>query len=203
MERKINEYNISKLVEGNHKEFKKLYNDFFNILYNLSFQYIHSKTIAEEIVQDVFLKFWEKRNTLTPDSNVKGYLYVLTRNKCLNYLRDHKLELQNSKSEEYNEAKLNFDALNELPSNYLEFEECYKRIISTIDTLPEHLKKTFLMSRMEGLKYKGIAKNENITEKAVEARISKALTILRKELKDYFPILLVAGFFLLKKSFFG
>ncbi len=184
---KANEYNIPKLIVGDRLEFKFVYNDFFDVIFNIGFQYTRSKNVAEEIAQDVFLKLWEIRSTLKHDSNIKNFLYILARNKCLNYLRDHIKERKINYSDYFLEMQFNYEALNELPSDYIEFEECYKIINAAINKLPVDIKETFRMSRFEGLPNKEIAEKYNVGIKAIEARMTKALMILRKELKDYLP----------------
>ena len=176
------------LKKGEKSAYKEIYDDFFGVMYRLSFQYLHDELIAEEIVQDTFLRLWEIRNTLNEQFNIRNYLYTLTKNSCLNCLRNQRIALRHQKNIQYLEVQYNEMALEKLGS-YIEYDELIQRIDRTISLLPEELKSTFLLSRDEGLPYKKIAVIQSVSVKTIEARISKVLKILRLELKDYLTIL--------------
>jgi RNA polymerase sigma-70 factor (ECF subfamily) len=84
--------------------------------------------------------------------------------------------------------QFNYEALEKL-GNYIQFEELRNKIEKAIASLPEEVGETFRLSRFEELSYKEIAEKQNISIKTVEARISKALRILRIELKDFLPLI--------------
>ncbi|MGV8094786.1 MAG: sigma factor [Mangrovibacterium sp.] len=88
-------YDIGLLKAGNKTEFERIYFDFFDVLYALGMQYTSDRSIAESIVQDAFLKLWEIRENLLPETNIRNFLYTLTKNLCLNYLRDQKVVWKN------------------------------------------------------------------------------------------------------------
>ena len=179
---------ILSLKKGEKSAYKEIYDDFFGVMYRLSFQYLHDELIAEEIVQDTFLRLWEIRNTLNEQFNIRNYLYTLTKNSCLNCLRNQRIALRHQKNIQYLEVQYNEMALEKLGS-YIEYDELIQRVDRTISLLPEELKSTFLLSRDEGLPYKKIAVIQSVSVKTIEARISKVLKILRLELKDYLTIL--------------
>lgn len=176
------------LRDGEKAAYEEIYNDYFGVIYHLSLQYLHDETVSEEIVQDSFMKLWEIRETLNDQFNVRNFLYTITKNNCLNYLRNQKIALKHMESIKYLEMQFNYEALEKL-GNYIEFEELRTMIDQTISTLPDDLRETFLLSRFEELPYKEIAEKQLISIKTVEARITKALRILRRELKDYLPII--------------
>ena len=179
---------ILSLKKGEKSAYKEIYDDFFGVMYRLSFQYLHDELIAEEIVQDTFLRLWEIRNTLNEQFNIRNYLYTLTKNSCLNCLRNQRIALRHQKNIQYLEVQYNEMSLEKLGS-YIEYDELIQRVDRTISLLPEELKSTFLLSRDEGLPYKKIAVIQSVSVKTIEARISKVLKILRLELKDYLTIL--------------
>ncbi|MEL7588246.1 MAG: RNA polymerase sigma-70 factor [Prolixibacteraceae bacterium] len=184
-------YRIDLLRAGNKGEFEKVYTGFFETLYAISFQYVADRSVAESIVQDSFVRLWEVHERLAPQTNIRNFLYTVTKNLCLNYLRDQKVlwkYLDQVKSDEYDYAIRSLDLLGE---SWVEYEELKARIDVAIENLPEKLKVVFKMSRFEELKYCEIAEQLNIGAKAVEARMSKALRILRFELKDYLALLLL------------
>jgi RNA polymerase sigma-70 factor, ECF subfamily len=182
--------NISSLQKGEKSAFEEIYNDFFGVIYNLSFQYLKDEKISEEIVQDTFLKLWEIRATINEEFNIRNFLYTITKNNCLNYLRNQKIILRHQANIKYLEMQFNYEALNKLGS-YVEFEELRTKIDRAIAALPEDLRETFLLSRFDELPYKGIAEKQAISVKTVEARMTKSLKILRHELREYFAIICV------------
>ena len=180
--------NITLLKKGDKKAFEEIYNEFFGVHYHLCLQYIHNEKAAEEIVQDTFLKLWEIRNTLNDQINIRSFLYTITKNNCLNYLRNQKISMKHIENMKYMEMQFNYEALEKL-GNYIQFEELRSKIEEAIAQLPAELVETFQLSRFEELSYKEIAEKQNISIKTVEARISKALRILRVELKDFLPMI--------------
>ncbi len=188
MSGKYLEINITSLKKGDKKAFEEIYNEFFGVHYHLCLQYIHNEKAAEEIVQDTFLKLWEIRNTLNDQINIRSFLYTITKNNCLNYLRNQKISMKHIENMKYMEMQFNYEALEKL-GNYIQFEELRSKIEEAIAQLPAELVETFQLSRFEELSYKEIAEKQNISIKTVEARISKALRILRVELKDFLPMI--------------
>lgn len=195
MKQQIN-YNTDLLKKGDQVEFGKVYFEFFDVLYALSLQYTSDQFVAESIVQDAFTRLWEYHENLLPQSNIRNFLYTVTRNLSLNYLRDQKViwkHLNQLKSYEYDYA---IESLNGIGNSYAEFEELRIRVDQAIEQLPEELKNVFKMNRFESMKYREIAEKLQISEKTVEARMTKALKILRAELKDYLPLFyMITNFF--------
>lgn len=184
---KLNELTIS-LQKGEKFAYEEIYNDYFGVIYHLSLQYLHDAAIAEEIVQDSFMKLWEIRETLNDQFNIRSFLYTITKNNCLNYLRNRKIAMKHQENLKYLEMQFNYEALEKM-GNWLEFEALREKIDQAIAALPADLRETFLLSRFDELSYKEIAFKQTICIKTVEARISKALRILRHELKDYLAII--------------
>jgi len=195
----MNPAKLNKLIpflrEGEKIAFEEIYNDFFGVMHHLSVQYLHDTKVSEEIVQDTFMKLWEIRETLNEQFNIRNFLYTITKNNCLNYLRNQKIALKHQQNIKYLEIQFNFEALERL-GNFMEFEELREKIDNAIAALPEDLRETFLLSRFEELHYKEIADKQSISIKTVEARMSKVLRILRFELKDYVTLIcLISNFF--------
>ncbi|MDP3434699.1 MAG: RNA polymerase sigma-70 factor [Bacteroidota bacterium] len=179
--------NIPLLRKGDKKAYEAVYNEFFGVLYHLCLNYLHDEKVAEELVQDTFMKLWEIRETLNDQINIRNFLYTITKNNCLNYLRNQKISLKHQENMKYLEMQFNYEALEKL-GNYLQFEELRNKIDEAISKLPAEVIETFKLSRFEELSYREIAEQQGISIKTVEARISKALRILRVELKDYLPM---------------
>lgn len=179
---------IQSLRKGEKKAYEAIYNEFFGVLFHLCLHYLHDEKIAEEIVQDTFMKLWEIRNALNDQFNVKSFLYTVAKNNSLNYIRNQRVSMKHLENIKYLEMQFNYEALERL-GNYVRFEELRNKIEESIANLPPEIIKTFRLSRFEELSYKDIANRQDISIKTVEARISKALRILRVELKDYLPLI--------------
>jgi len=179
---------IPSLRNGEKKAYEEVYNEFFGVLYHLCLQYLHDEKVAEEIVQDTFMKLWEIRDDLNDQFNVKSFLYTVAKNNSLNYLRNQKVSMKHLENLKYLEMQFNYEALERL-GNYIRFEELRNKIEESIANLPPEIIETFRLSRFEELSYRDIANRQDISVKTVEARISKALRILRVELKDYLPLI--------------
>ena len=182
-------YNIDLLKEGNKREFERVYFDFFDVLYALGIQYTSDRYMAESIVQDTFLKLWEVRESLLPETNIRNFLYTLTKNSCLNYLRDQKVVWKNLNKIRAYEYTYAIESLKRIGNNFMEFEELSLKLDTAIENLPDELKVVFKMSRFDDMRYRDIGEKLAISEKTVEARMTRALKILRSELKDFLPLL--------------
>ncbi|HEY3390049.1 MAG TPA: RNA polymerase sigma-70 factor [Prolixibacteraceae bacterium] len=188
----MNQAKLDKLLpflrQGEKMAFEEIYTDFFGVMYHLSLQYLHDEKASEEIVQDTFMKLWEIRESLNEQFNIRNFLYTITKNSCLNYLRNQKIAYRHQENIKYLETQFNYAALEKL-GNYIEFEELRSKIDGVIAALPDDLRETFMLSRIEELHYKEIAEKLAVSIKTVEARITKALRILRLELKDYVALI--------------
>lgn len=182
--------NLGLLRNGDRAEFERIFIEFSGILYALSFQYTRNHSMAEEMVQDAFVKLWEVKSTLSDTTNIKNFLFTITKNNCLNYLRNQQIILKHHDRIRARELRLAEESLCLSGPNVNEFEEMQRRISQAVAALPDELRRVFEMSRYEGMKYGEIARRLGISDKTVEARISKALKILRQELKDFLPAVL-------------
>ena len=151
--------------------------------------YIPSQEDAEEIIHDVFIKLWEKWDTLQITSNFTGYIYSMTRNACLDYLRAKKNKLTKEMSVEQQEFWLNHGALADDMAFSILANELQSLVDKAIEQLPEKCKKVFKKSRMEGLCHKEISEELEISPKTVENHMSRALRQLRVALSEYLPSL--------------
>ena len=181
---------LQSLRIGEKIAYEEIYNDFFGVLYHLSLHYIHDEQVSEEIVQDTFMKLWEIRETLNDQFNIRSFLYTITKNNCLNYLRNEKIALKHQENLKYLEMQFNYEALDKM-GDYLEFEELRLKIKQAITALPDDIRDTFLLSRFDELSYKDIAEKQLISVKTVESRMTKALRLLRYDLKEYLSIIIL------------
>ena len=149
---------------------------------------IHDDDEAEEIVQEMFFRIWDKRNQLEIRSSVKNYLFRSVKNLCINYITHNKIK------SEYAGKILSDVNTREIGESYFE-PELAEKIEKCIDELPEKRKRIFRMSRENGLKYHEIAEKLGISVKTVEVQMGMALKTLRDRLKDYRTLLLLYIFY--------
>ncbi len=182
-----------KLKDGDEQAFKVLFQKYYSSLCHFARQFLGDKELAEETVQDMFVKIWEKRASLNVETSFKNYLFRSVRNHCLNQIQHEKIKQQYA-------TKILETAHQEIDQDqyYLEVD-LLQRIEKSIDSLPPKRQEIFRLSREQGLKYKEIADTLKISVKTVEAQMGLALKYLRDELKDYDKHLITL-LFLFKKS---
>jgi RNA polymerase sigma-70 factor, ECF subfamily len=146
---------------------------------------------AKDIVQEVFLNLWQKKESIDLSRPVRSYLTSSVRNKCLNYLRDNKKFTDTI----FESEDIAGDPFEKQHDRLIE-EELKKKIKASIDELPAKCREVFIMSRYERLKYSEIAERLQISVKTVETQMSKALQHLRIRLAEFIVILIlvITGF---------
>ncbi len=165
---------------GDAEAFEKVFQEYYKALCGHAYKLLLDGDDAEEMVQNVFVKFWNKREHVTITSSIKSYLYQAVKNESLNYLkhklvvRDHVTESLHTKPDE--------------PSDTVVVSELHKKIEDVLQAIPPERKKIFLMNRNDGLKYREIADKLNISIKTVENQMGKALKYLRTELAEYLSL---------------
>lgn len=178
--------NINQFNTGDRKAFDKVYRYYSRALQYFAFSYVHDRGVAEEIVSDSMLKLWNSRERITTEQQIKAFLYIATRNACIDSIRSSsKLPI----------AKLPEDA-NDL---FKEEPEVYNRILhiellqqieDVVDKLPSSQQIVFRKSVIEGKTTHEIVSETGMTESSIFAQKSKALTTLRRLLKNSFLFLL-------------
>ena len=180
---------IRSIKQGDKTSFELLFRRLYPRLCAYAQKFIHDIHDSEEIVQELFINLWKNHDRIDENQSLNSYLFISVKNRCLNLL-----ESRNSRSKH---AKLlwylyvlqsteNNNAFQQLVANDLE-----KDLTIALAHLPKECKKIFELSRLEGLKYQEIADRLNISIKTVETQMSRALTRLRLELKEYITVLLI------------
>lgn len=183
-------YNTS---DAELKAVEQLFRQYYKVLRTYAYRFLADGCVAEDIVQDVFFELWNKRNEIHFDGAVKSYLFKSVYNKCLNYLSSKTYVAQDS-LEVTDESKILESYLQSQQINQessLLMNELQNEIDQVIQTFPEQCRKVFLLSREKNLKNKEIAEELDISVKAVEKHISKALKELRTQLKGKNVLLLI------------
>lgn len=155
------------------QQFKHLFQVHAPGIYRLAYNHLRSCAEAQEIVQDCFLKFWEKRHTVSPEPTaIKGYLYTSAYHAILNQVRGRH-------SWVYQDYPASLSTNHEPPTAALEYQELAACYTHAVAQLPTKRREIFAMSRQEGLSNATIAQKLNISIKTVEAQITQSLKFLR------------------------
>lgn len=171
------------------ENFELIYKQYYPKMFAFAKNYIPANEDAENIVQDVFLSLWERKQEIVISYTLVTYLFTLVKNRCLNFLR-HKLIEEEFNSQMKEELRFKLDALESMDYSYQSEKELQEIIRRALDSLPERCREVFIKSRIEGLKYKEISEELGISVNTVENQMVTALKKLRVELKDYLPLLL-------------
>ena len=175
--------NPDHLLEQKLEEMFKLY---FSSLTYFARKYISDLDSSKEIVHKVFISVWENRENFDFEKPAKSYLFTAVYNRCMNHLRD------NSKfntTDALLQTELMYSESDS--SEMIEAAELESAIWKVINSLPQRCREIFVLSRFEGKKYTEIADHFNISVKTVETQMSKALLVLRDNLKDYLHLFLL------------
>lgn len=171
---------LQKLKNGDEQALKMIFNKYYAPLYRFAREILKEKLAAEDAVQDVMLKVWEKRETMVITTAFKSYLYMAVKNHCLNQLKiaGRKNWLEDG-MEDDNRFSTN-DVADILNAKTLE-----NKIQLVIESLPPKCALIFKMSRFEGKSYKEMAQDLGLSVKTIENQMGKALQILREQLNPY------------------
>lgn len=154
--------------------FKKVFDKYYDNIRNFLYYRSGSIEVAEDLIQDVFLKLWENREKIREES-VGGYLYTIAANLIKNHYRRNEISYHflNSLTQKHN---------TESPEYLLELQEFDRHLQQVLAKMPEKSRDVFLMNRIDGLTYADIAGRLQLSVKAVEKRMHKALSFLKEHL---------------------
>ena len=176
----------NELKDGDVTAFEMFFKTYYQPLCNYAYTFIQDRDEAEEIVQSAFLSVWEKKDSLDIKTSLKSYLYTMVRNTSLNVIKHEKI-----KQRYVGEALAVEERSHEGVAQAVLSSELEDRIQQAMEVLPEQCRLVFKLSRFEELKYAEIAEQLEISIKTVENHMGKALKIMREQLKDYLPLLIV------------
>lgn len=168
---------ITGFKKGNTTAFSHYYDLFYTPLRYFAEQMIEDNAAAADIVEDVFIKLWQKRASFNTEDNIKAFLYICTKNACRDYLK-HMVFVKKSRKAIADSSPRGEDfALNQLIR-----AELYWSIYNAIEELPTGCRKIFKMSYLEEMKNQEIATRLSLSIKTVKNQKARALLLLRKKL---------------------
>jgi RNA polymerase sigma-70 factor, ECF subfamily len=176
-----------KLRDGDPLAFEVLFYKYRNKVKGFAKKMIPSHIDPEEIVQEVFVRVWIKKDLINPDKDFRSYLFSIAKNLILDHIKSAVNRKLYFVDEQFHKDLIDEDnsELNTMP------QDAEEKLHKLIQQLPERRKEIFNLSRFEGLSYKQIAVRLNITENTVDSQIRNALAFIRKEFRKTLLLLLL------------
>lgn len=165
----------------------ELFSAYYSKFQHFAYTYLRDKDVAEDIVMDSFMYYWEKRDHIE-NSNPKSYILSTIKCRCLNHLKRAQREQQINEEIYHHrqwDLSVRISGLEACEPSELLSDELKKRVFESLRHLPSKTQKIFVLSRFECLSHKEIAETEGVSKKSVEYHINKAVKLLRITLKDY------------------
>ena len=167
-------------------EFGKLFFEFKPRFIALAYRYVRDRETAEDLVSDSFMTFWEMHETLPADINVPAYILTSVKNRCLNHLN---AQIRHRRAEQDIQADVR--SLSACDPDLLFSEEIRAILKQAVRKMPKMTRSVFLLSRIRNMTYSEIAAELGISVSHVNFEIRRALNLMRSELKDYLPAVLI------------
>lgn len=174
---------LLQIAEGNEKAFSSLYYKYHHRLGIYLYQLTASRPFAEEILQDVFCKVWEKRDQLPAIENFQAWVFTIAKNQALNALRSMVSERLQKKV--WAKDQVDVAGLDQVTA-----EDQLQLIDKAISQLPPQQKKVFMLSRYKRLKYIEIAQELNLSKETIKSYLQIATSSIRKYVNNHLPLLL-------------
>ena len=176
---------FERIKNGDEHAFRNLFEFYYPSLCNYASHLLNDPDLAEEVVQGLFVKIWEKRAALSIDTSLRNYLFRSVKNLCTNQIAHHKIrQLHALKTRD------TIQNAEDAADTYLLDTEMAIRLESAINSLPDKRREIFRLSREEGLTYLQISKQLGISVKTVENQMGLALKSLREQLRNFLLLLL-------------
>ncbi|WP_157971916.1 RNA polymerase sigma factor [Pleomorphovibrio marinus] len=169
---------INKIRKGDEKAFEELFDQFGQKIYGLSIKMGNSHEDAEGIVQDVFLKIWQKRNSINPNLSLPAYLFKIAKSMIIRKKRRQLLELSYLRMKALQDARFGFQN----DEDIVIFEDLKSHAEKLVESLPKGQRQVFLMKNKENLSLDQIAEALNVPKRRVENQISRANKTLKTKL---------------------
>jgi RNA polymerase sigma-70 factor (family 1) len=171
-----------RIKRGEKEAFRQLFEQYAPKISRFAMSFLKNKTDAEELLQDVFLKLWEKRENIDPEQNIKSYIFKIAINSIYDLVRKKNLEKAFSDFSKYHFRESSENTWHEVIWN-----EMLSKLDQLVNRMPEQQRKIFRMSREEGLTNDEIAERLSLSKRTVENQLYRAL-LLKKTIQNRFII---------------
>jgi len=168
---------VRKLKASGRDSFKAIVNCFHSGIFNFLIFRVNDRAVAEDLLQDTFIRLWESREALDEKLSIKSYLFTIANNLALNHIRHENIVWRFKQNPSLDRA------LPETPFEKLTHKELEACIQKTIDTMSDKVRMVFLIYKVEGLSYKDIAERLGLSVATVESHMVKALRMIREDLE--------------------
>lgn len=175
----------------------EVYREFFRLLYPRLKGYcklfVTDNGDVEDIIQDSFIAFWEKRSSIDVQQKIESYIFVIVRNRCLNFLKNRRLESKHISYEKLLTKELqHLYQIDLLEKEEMGLEESLSELLhESVNELPPRMKEVFIKCKLERKKQEDVAKELGISLKMVEKHIANAKKLITDHLTDQYPIMTV------------
>ena len=185
---------LQQMAVGNRQAFSEMYKRYWEDLFITAAKALRGKEEAADVVQDVFLSLWNRRNELKLQGSIAAYLHTSVRYKCIHYIeknitrRDYLVQL----------AEVTISASSPNAEINLHLKEMQQTIKKAVAKMPPKMQEVYKLSRQEHLSYKEISDYMSISVETVKKHIQHALQLIRKDLGPYLFILIITAFFCIR-----
>ena len=171
---------LQQIAEGDETAFRNLYDMYWEHLYSVSLLLTKSESLSEDLVQEIFLKIWFKREQLSEVEKLEGYLFIVARNHIFNTLKKIQRE------EEHKKHVLDwFENNGQDPENVLLFKESTALLQQAVEQLTSQQQAIYKMTREQGMSYEQVAIQLNISPHTVRNHIVNSLKMIREYLREH------------------
>ena len=173
---------VNGLIAGSYKDFTSLYQFYSPQLYAFVFSISRSDSITKDIVQETFIKVWEKKSLINDSLSFKSFLFTIARNRLLNTIRK---QINDPVFIEYIQVNIEEEAVDCSYENKIDFDEFNRLLQIAKQKLPPRQAQIFELNKEQALSVQEIAQSLQITEQVVRNQLSVALRLLRNEMKKF------------------
>tara|TARA_R110002050_G_scaffold261556_1_gene401640 strand:- start:130395 stop:130952 length:558 start_codon:yes stop_codon:yes gene_type:complete len=162
---------LEEIKKKNEEVFKNFFDNHYKNLVIYANGYLYDKDSSEDVVQDVFIYIWEHANNINIETSLKGYLYAMVRNRCLNFLKSIKI------TDNYEFIEFNINLITEHVFDSTSEEDkkiVYHQILKIVDTLPEKMQQVVKLKFLHNYKYSEIASELDISVNTVKTQLKRA-----------------------------
>jgi RNA polymerase sigma-70 factor (family 1) len=181
-----NEYDLLRqLATGSEYAFTRLFEQYRGAIYSVALKFLRSPVFAEEIVQDVFLKVWHKREDMALVKRLDAYLFIMARNFIFHRMKKMSYEAVDEIS------NLQQQSSDDNTEYLVRQHECQQLLQEAINNLPAQQREVYQLAKQDGLSHEFIAQKMNLSRHTVKKHMAMALRVIRKHLEGHLHYLVL------------